>query len=121
MSENFLEYGGRREKGQTPSREDILSEFYTATKPRYTLVDYMIPLPSPPPPVPKGTPSPEMFSPRQAWRRLQASTGCEIAIGSFYRWIRSGRLYTVRLGGKIFVPVSALESLIENCLRGESL
>jgi len=63
----------------------------------------------------------EMLHPRNAWKRLCAATGCKICMGSFYRWIRTGRLYTVRLGGKVFVPLSALETLIEHCLRGESL
>jgi hypothetical protein len=63
----------------------------------------------------------EMLHPRSAWRRLCADTGGHITIGTFYRWIRIGRLYTVRLGGKVFVPLSALETLIDHCMRGESL
>jgi len=75
----------------------------------------------PPMPGPRKPKSPDMVSPQHAWRRLCASTGCEVTLRTFYNWIGDGRLYTVRMGRRIFVPVSALEMLIENCLRGESL
>ena len=84
----------------------------------YTLLDRITPQPIQYVVKPK---SPEMVTPRNAWRRLCGHTGCEVDIRTFYRWIGNGRLYTVRLGRSIFVPLSALETLIENCLRGESL
>ena len=86
---------------------------------RYTLLDGIRPIP--PHPGAAKPKSPEMVNTHHAWRRLCASTGCEVTMRTFYNWISNGRLYSVRMGRQIFVPVSALETLIENCLRGENL
>lgn len=69
----------------------------------------------------KAPNTPHMIRPIIAWRRLCAQTGGGITLGSFYRWIRSGRVYTVRLGGRVFVPSATLEELINRCLSGEQL
>src|SRR5271169_5114105 len=64
----------------------------------------------------KAPNTPHMIRPIIAWRRLCAQTGGGITLGTFYRWIRSGRVYTVRLGGRVFVPITSLEELIRRCL-----
>lgn len=118
MSEFSIENQTGQESAGTPFPADSVSRS-PAARPRYTLLDGIAALP--PAPATKAAPTPDMVRPRNAWRRLCAATGGGIAMGTFYRWIRNGRLYTVRLGGRVFVPLSALEALIENCLRGESL
>ena len=65
--------------------------------------------------------TPLMLTPTAAWRILCARTGGGIALGTFYRWIRDGRICTIRLGKKILVPVQMLDEVIEKCLRGEDL
>ncbi len=60
-----------------------------------------------------------MLSPSSAWRSLCARTGGCIAKVTFYRWLRNGRVYSIRLGQRIFIPQTVLDDLIRNCLAGE--
>ena len=60
-----------------------------------------------------------MLSPMQAWRQLCARTGGTIAPSAFYRCISDGKLYSVRMGFKIFIPIAAMEDFIQRCLDGE--
>ncbi|HLY61747.1 MAG TPA: hypothetical protein VKV95_13450 [Terriglobia bacterium] len=65
--------------------------------------------------------TPLMMNPTAAWRLLCAKTGGGIALATFYRWIRDGRVCTIRLGKKILVPRHLLDVVIEKCLKGEEL
>jgi excisionase family DNA binding protein len=65
--------------------------------------------------------TPLMLTPTAAWRTLCSRTGGGIALGTFYRWIRDGRICTIRLGKKILVPAQMLDAVIDKCLRGEEL
>ena len=69
----------------------------------------------------KSPATPLMMNPTAAWRMLCAKTGGGIALGTFYRWIRDGRVCTIRMGGKILVPAQILDVVIEKCLKGEGL
>ena len=60
-----------------------------------------------------------MLVPQRAWQILCQRTGCQVCRATFYRWISTGNVYSVRLGFRIFVPITALEHLIEQCLSGE--
>lgn len=60
-----------------------------------------------------------MLSPAAAWRSLCARTGGCIAKVTFYRWLRNGRVYSIRLGQRIFIPRAALDDLVTRCLDGE--
>jgi hypothetical protein len=60
-----------------------------------------------------------MLSPTRAWKSLCARTGGSIARVTFYRWVRNGKVYSIRLGERIFVPATALEDVIRHCLSGE--
>ncbi len=60
-----------------------------------------------------------MFPPMRAWRILCTRTGGSIALVTFYRWLRNGRIYSIRLGQRIFIPQPALEDAIKQCLAGE--
>src|SRR5260370_33566392 len=64
---------------------------------------------------------PVMLTPKIATRRLRAGTGCEVAPGSIYVWIAAGKIDSIRVGGRIFIPVDALDNLIEQCLAGKRL
>jgi excisionase family DNA binding protein len=65
--------------------------------------------------------TPLMLTPTVAWRRLCARTGSGVTRQTFYRWIRNGSLYSVRMGKRIFVPIERLDDLIKKCLTGEKL
>ncbi|HLY61748.1 MAG TPA: hypothetical protein VKV95_13455 [Terriglobia bacterium] len=69
----------------------------------------------------KAPATPLMLSSKQAWKRLCAKTGCGITFGAFQGWIRDGKIPVVRLGGKIFVPITIMEHVITQCLAGHPL
>ncbi len=60
-----------------------------------------------------------MLAPANALRILRRATGGTIGRSTFYTWLSSGKLYSVRLGYRIFIPLRALEDLIRQCKAGE--
>jgi hypothetical protein len=60
-----------------------------------------------------------MLSPSNAWRILCTRTGGRISRATFYRWVSNGKVYSVRLGFRIFIPLSALEDLVKRCKAGD--
>jgi hypothetical protein len=60
-----------------------------------------------------------MLTPMQAWRMLCRETGGDISRATFYRWLGNGKVCSIRLGYRLFVPRPALEDLIKQCLAGE--
>jgi len=62
-----------------------------------------------------------MLSPSRAWQLLCQRTGGVVSLATFYRWLSNGKVYSVRLGFRIYVPATALEHLIQQCLAGENL
>jgi len=64
---------------------------------------------------------PPMLNPTNAWRILCNRTGGSMARSTFYRWLSSGRIYSIRLGFRILVPWPALETAIKQCLSGERI
>lgn len=63
-------------------------------------------------------PTSSMLSIQSAWRILRRRTGGNISRATFYRWVSSGRLSSIRLGFRIYVPWPALDEFIQRCLRG---
>ena len=66
-----------------------------------------------------GSRVPAMLNPTCAWKSLCARTGGRIARVTFYRWVKNGKVFSIRLGHRIFIPVTALEDVIQECLSGE--
>ncbi len=62
-----------------------------------------------------------LLSPSRAWRILRQRTGSRLARSTFYRWLESGRAYSLRIGTRIYVPWQELDEIIRKCLNGESL
>jgi len=60
-----------------------------------------------------------MLSPASALRMLCRRTGAVISRATFYRWLSSGKIYSIRLGFRIFIPAAELEYVIRQCLAGE--
>jgi excisionase family DNA binding protein len=61
----------------------------------------------------------QMLRPTSAWQSLCVRTGGSIGRATFYRWLQSGKVYSIRLGQRIFIPQAALDELIKQCLSGE--
>ncbi|MHB8654127.1 MAG: hypothetical protein ACYDA9_09635 [Terriglobia bacterium] len=61
---------------------------------------------------------PVMLTPKAALPMLRAGTGCPIAIGTLYTWIKTEKLYAVRMGARIYIPLDALNNFIKDCLAG---
>lgn len=62
---------------------------------------------------------PLMLSPQNALRILRRRTGGNVSQPTFYRWLSSGRIVSIRVGFHIFIPWYALQEFIEKCLKGE--
>jgi excisionase family DNA binding protein len=60
-----------------------------------------------------------LISPSSAWRILCRRTGIPVSRATFYRWLSNGKLYSVRLGQKIYIPVASLDEIIRQCRAGE--
>jgi len=60
-----------------------------------------------------------LLTPTHAWRMLCRRTGGKISRTTFYRWINTGRVGTVRVGFRFLVPLPMLEDVIQKCLDGE--
>jgi hypothetical protein len=75
----------------------------------------------PPPGRAKASPNSAagILSTQFARRILRRRTGGNISRATFYRWVRSGRVSSIRLGFRIYVPLPALDDFIRKCLSGE--
>ena len=62
-----------------------------------------------------------MVPPARAWDILFRRTGVKCGRATFYRWITCGKVYSVRLGGRIYIPWPELEAVIKKCRGGEKL
>jgi hypothetical protein len=60
-----------------------------------------------------------LLSPPSAWRILRKRTGGHISRSTFYRWLESGKVYSLRMGSRMYVPWQALQEVIGRCLNGE--
>jgi predicted DNA-binding transcriptional regulator AlpA len=64
---------------------------------------------------------PIMLSPENAMQILDARLGITVGRSTFYRWIQTGRFFSIKLGGKIFVPLSEIETVVQKLSHGERL
>jgi excisionase family DNA binding protein len=64
-------------------------------------------------------PGASLLSTHSAWRILRRRTGGNVSRATFYRWLESGKLSSVRLGFRIYIPLPALDDFIRRSLRGE--
>ena len=65
--------------------------------------------------LPTASEKPQMLIPQTALRMLCQRTGAAISRTTFYRWLGSGKIPSIRLGARIFIPRPAIETLIEGC------
>ncbi len=64
---------------------------------------------------------PVMLSPEHALEVLDARLGIAVGRSTFYRWVHSGRVFAIKLGGKIYVPLAEMESVVDRLSRGARL
>lgn len=62
---------------------------------------------------------PQLLPPTAAWRILRRRTGGHVSRSTFYRWLDSGRVFSLRMGSRMYVPWQALQEVIGRCLSGE--
>jgi hypothetical protein len=60
-----------------------------------------------------------LLPPTAAWRILRNRTGGHISRSTFYRWLDSGKVYSLRMGSRMYVPWQTLQEVIGRCLSGE--
>jgi hypothetical protein len=58
---------------------------------------------------------PPMLIPQAALRLLCRRTGGTISRTTFYRWLGSGVVPSIRLGKRIFISRPAIEAVIQKC------
>ena len=66
-------------------------------------------------------PRPQLLPPTAAWRILCRRTGGRVSRSTFYRWLDSGKVFSLRMGTRMYVPWQVLQEVIGRCLSGESL
>ena len=62
---------------------------------------------------------PPLLPATAAWRILRSRTGGHISRSTFYRWLDSGKVYSLRIGSRMYVPWQTLQEVIGRCLSGE--
>jgi excisionase family DNA binding protein len=63
--------------------------------------------------------SPHLLPPTAAWRILRKRTGGHVSRSTFYRWLESGRIFSLHMGSRMYIPWQALQEVIGQCLSGE--
>jgi len=72
-------------------------------------------------PPPEDEAHPIMLSPERAMELLGMRLGIIVGRSTFYRWVYTGRFFSVKLGGKLFIPLSEMEMVVQRLARGERL
>lgn len=76
------------------------------------------------PPQSENTAGAEMGDPlltvSTAWSSLRRRTGIPLARATFYRWVGSGKVYSMRLGLKVYIPASVIDGIVKQCRGGEA-
>ena len=62
---------------------------------------------------------PKMLIPQAALRMLCNKTGGNISRATFYRWLESGKIASIRLGARIFTPRLEMEDFIQKCFAAD--
>ena len=62
---------------------------------------------------------PHLLAPTAAWRILRRRTGGHVSRSTFYRWLDSGKVFSLRMGSRMYIPWQELQETIGRCLSGE--
>lgn len=77
--------------------------------------------PAPPANAASSEMSEPLLSVSTAWSSLRRRTGIPLARATFYRWVGSGKVYSMRLGLKVYIPASVIDGIVKQCRGGETL
>jgi len=89
-------------------------------------LDYSYPLKIPSAPgkeQPHTVPAPDkpaVLTPNSAFRILNKLTRGSISRATFYRWLSSGRVFSYRVGYRLYVPMSEIEDIVKRCREGRN-
>lgn len=64
-------------------------------------------------------PQPPVLSPASAWRFLSYRTGLPVSRATFYRWLSSGKVFSLRIGRNLYIPTPVMEDIVKRCRAGE--
>lgn len=56
-----------------------------------------------------------------AWNSLRRRTGIPLARATFYRWVSSGKIYSLRMGLKVYIPSSVVDGIVKQCKSGGAI
>lgn len=62
-----------------------------------------------------------LISASSALYLIRHRTSIPVARATFYRWLNNGRIFSCRLGQKLYVPLSVVEETVKKCRSGERL
>ena len=60
-----------------------------------------------------------MLAPSNACRLLCRRTGGSVSRATFYRWLSSGKIFSIRLGHRIYIPLAEIDNVVKQCRAGE--
>lgn len=52
---------------------------------------------------------------------IRHRTGIPVPRATFYRWLSEGRVFSCRLGQKLYIPLSVIEETVKKCRSGDRL
>lgn len=79
----------------------------------------ILPTPAPEAPVPEV--ADPLLTVAGAWSTLRRRTGIPLARATFYRWVSSGKVYSLRMGLKVYIPSSVVDGIVRKCQGGDAL
>ncbi|MGH9326134.1 MAG: helix-turn-helix domain-containing protein [Terriglobia bacterium] len=62
-----------------------------------------------------------LVSASSALNLIRHRTSIPVARATFYRWLNNGRIFSCRLGQKLYVPMSVVDETVRKCRSGERL
>ncbi len=63
---------------------------------------------------------PELLPASSAWLAIRNRTGIPVSRPTFYRWLNNGSVHSVRLGLKVYVPMSTIDTLVKKSGKVEA-
>ncbi len=64
---------------------------------------------------------PRLLTRKRAWEILHERMGIRVSRSTFYRWLENGKVVSVKLGHRLYVPASEILVIVKKCVNGERL
>lgn len=74
-----------------------------------------------PPAQPAASPeeSEQLLTVSRAWHTIRRRTGIPLSRATFYRWVGSGKVFSLRMGLKAYIPTSIVDGMVKQCKSGD--